>query len=493
MIVAEELKNSILQSALKGGLTKQLETDSDVKNTLEMIKQEKAFFLKKIGNSTQKIPEIQEESIPFEIPDNWCWVALGEVSKRIHYGYTASASEIGNSKLLRITDIQNNSVNWETVPYCSPSEKELIKYQLYNRDIMIARTGGTIGKTYIVNSLKETAVFASYLIRVIPSNHINEQYLKYYTESPIYWNQLRNSSNGTGQPNVNSKALSRLLMPLPPIEEQQRIVDRINEIMPEVEKYKKTESQLEAIRKAFPINLIDSIIQAGIQGKLTEQLEAGSSVDKLLNDILVKRKEIIKIKQIKNEKSLEIIEADELPFKIPDNWRWIRLGDICSKIGAGSTPRGGAVNYVHQGVPFIREQNVYNDGLRYEGIVYIPEEINEKKKGSIVMPGDVLLNITGGSIGRCALVPDDFEIGNVNQHVLIIRNVEPRLKEYIHMVLTSPYIQSLIMSKQKGDKEGLSATSTKKFPIPIPPIEEQQRIVDRIKDLLLLCNIIKNE
>ena len=168
------------------------------------------------------------------MPDGWAWCNLQMVTTNIHYGYTASAAPTGNSKLLRITDIQNNAVNWEDVPFCTVTPNELEGYQLHNRDIMIARTGGTIGKTYIVRNLNETAVFASYLIRAIPVSHINEEYLKIFMESPFYWKQLKDFSSGTGQPNVNGNSLKNLLLPLPPLEEQERIVQFYFEFLPTI-------------------------------------------------------------------------------------------------------------------------------------------------------------------------------------------------------------------------------------------------------------------
>jgi len=152
---------------------------------------------------------------------------LGNITKRIHYGYTASAKSDGYVKLLRITDIQNNSVNWVGVPYCEILEKELSNYLLKDKDILIARTGGTVGKSYIIQELNDIAVFASYLIRLIPANNISDRYLKIFLESPLYWIQLRNKSMGTGQPNVNGEALKSLLLPLPPLNEQKRIVENL--------------------------------------------------------------------------------------------------------------------------------------------------------------------------------------------------------------------------------------------------------------------------
>ena len=230
--------------------------------------------------------------------------------------------------------------------------------------------------------------------------------------------------------------------------------------------------------------LRQAVIQQAIQGKLTRQLETDRSVDDYLEQISNRKAVLIKNKEIKKEPALTGDMNEDMQLHIPDSWRWEKLGNLCSKIGAGSTPKGGAVNYVAEGVPFIREQNVYSSGLWYSGMVYITEEMNELKAGSMVKPNDLLLNITGGSIGRCALIPNDFITGNVNQHVLIIRLIDVAIVKYIHAVINSPYIQSQIHEKSKGDKEGLSATSTKNFWIPIPPIEEQQRIVDKINEIM---------
>lgn len=229
----EDMQKSILQYAVQGKLVEQREEDGTAEDLYKQIQEEKKKLIKegKI-KKTKALPEITEDEIPFDIPENWKWVRLGDVSKNIHYGYTASAQEKGNCKLLRITDIQNNSVEWASVPFCNVKDKDFETYGLNNRDIMIARTGGTIGKTYIVDSLNDRAVFASYLIRVIPVENINEVFLKKFMESPLYWMQLKAGSMGTGQPNVNGTTLSKLLLPLPPLEEQMRIVEELDKVLP---------------------------------------------------------------------------------------------------------------------------------------------------------------------------------------------------------------------------------------------------------------------
>ena len=176
---------------------------------------------------------------------------------------------------------------------------------------------------------------------------------------------------------------------------------------------------------------------------------------------------------------------DEIPFEVPEGWCWCRLLSLSIKIGAGSTPTGGAAVYTTSGIKFIRSQNVYDDGLFLDDVAYIPEEINQKKSGSIVKSKDILLNITGGSIGRCALVSDDFDIANVNQHVMIIRLANLELRKYIHSVVIAPYLQEQIISRQVGSgRGGLSAESLSTFLIPLPPLNEQVSINRKLNECI---------
>ena len=184
---------------------------------------------------------------------------------------------------------------------------------------------------------------------------------------------------------------------------------------------------------------------------------------------------------------------DEIPFEVPEGWAWCRMKTLTCKLGAGSTPTGGASIYSSAGIKFIRSQNVYDDGLILDDIVYISDKINSKMRGSTVQSKDILLNITGGSIGRCALVPDDFDIGNVNQHVLIVRMVDCEVRNFVHTVLISPYLQSLITRRQVGSgRGGLSATTFSRFLIPIPPLLEQKKITQSLYNITsIVIKIIK--
>lgn len=232
--------------------------------------------------------------------------------------------------------------------------------------------------------------------------------------------------------------------------------------------------------------LRQAVLQAAIQGKLTEQLPEDGDAKDLLAEIQAEKAKLITEKRTKKENPLETIAKDEVPFDVSNSWSWAKLGDLCLKIGAGNTPPGGKNSDVYKtdGIKFIRSMNVYNDGLHYEGMVYISEELASRRAGSAVIAKDMLLNITGGSIGRCAIVPNDFDIGNVNQHVLIIRCVNEQCRSYIHLVICSPLIQAAINEKAVGDKAGFSANKAKNLLIPLPPLAEQHRIVARVDELM---------
>ena len=229
----EEMKKSVLQSAMQGKLTKQLETDSSVDELLKKIADEKAKLIEEGKIKKEKpLKEITEDEIPFEIPDNWRWERWGNLSNSIQYGYNASAISYGFAKMVRISDIQDNKILWDSVPYCEITESEYEKYKLNNTDILFARTGGTVGKSVLVSGLTERSVYAGYLIRSHYNHNLNPQYLKYFMECPLYWNQLTQGTTKGCQPNCNGQTLSQMIVPLPPIEEQQRIVEKLNTILP---------------------------------------------------------------------------------------------------------------------------------------------------------------------------------------------------------------------------------------------------------------------
>lgn len=231
-------------------------------------------------------------------------------------------------------------------------------------------------------------------------------------------------------------------------------------------------------------DLRKSVLQSAILGQLTTRIECSEPIFQTLDNIKKIRDELVKSKEMKKDKTMFPKLEEEFPAEIPENWEWVQLGSICTKIGAGSTPTGGKAVYVNSGIKFIREQNVHNSGLLLDNVAYVKQEIHDSMRGSQVRAKDILLNITGASIGRNSLVPDDFDTANINQHVLIIRLADQRMREYIHYCLMSPLIYYQMMEKQKGDKPGLSAQRVGGFMIPLPPIDEQKEIVKKLRLVL---------
>lgn len=303
-----------------------------------------------------------------------------------------------------------------------------------------------------------------------------------YAEIVINSMSLAPYVTGSAQPKLSQNMMNRIAIPVPPIEEQQRIVDRTTNAFNLLDTIDELQSAYESDLEVLKSKIID----AGIQGKLTEQLPEDGNAEDLYAAIQDEKNKLIKEKKIKKSKALLEIAEDEIPFKIPDNWKWVKFDGLCTKISSGSTPKGGRKGnvYVPEGYSFFREQNIYNDGIHREGLVFITEELLNTRHNSTVFPKDILLNITGGSIGRCALIPDDFTKGSINQHILIIRLVNPEMRGYIHQYLCSPFAQRYIKGNAVGDKDGFSGGRCKNMPVPMPPLSEQKRITEKINDML---------
>lgn len=251
-------------------------------------------------------------------------------------------------------------------------------------------------------------------------------------------------------------------------------------------------------QKQLLTQLKQAILQEAIQGKLTadwrKQNPNTEPAIELLKRIKAEKAQLIKDKKIKKEKALPPITEDKIPFEIPSSWVWCRLLDLCSKTGSGSTPRGGKSAYIKSGIKFIRSQNVYDDGLRTKDIAYISDEVHEKMKGTKVESKDLLLNITGGSIGRCCIVPSTFDIGNINQHVSIIRSIDSSFSYFLHKVICSNYFQKTIIDVQTGaGREGLPKNKMDEILIPFPPETERQIIVEKVETLMEKCNALEQE
>lgn len=238
--------------------------------------------------------------------------------------------------------------------------------------------------------------------------------------------------------------------------------------------------------------LRELILTLAVQGKLVPQDPSDEPASELLKKIRAEKDRLIAEGKIKRDKPLAEIADEEKPFELPEGWEWVRLNALLQKIGAGSTPLGGKEVYVSTGVKFLRSQNVWNEGLRLEGVAYIPPATHAKMSGTVVVANDLLFNITGASIGRCAVVPSYFDEANVSQHVTILRTVIPALNAFLHKVLVSRHVQQTVMDVQVGvSREGLSIAKLGQFLIPVPPLVEQSRIVTRVEELMQFCDALE--
>ena len=241
-----QLKKSILQYAVQGKLVPQDPADEPASVLLERIRAEKEQLIKsgkikrdkhesvifrRDNSYYERVDGIErciDDEMPFEIPESWRWTRWGTVATSIQYGYNAPAKQCGRIRMVRISDIHENLVTWTTVPFCDIDELDISTYLLQPNDILFARTGGTVGKSFLVRDVPYEAIYAGYLIRTRYSALLCPQYLKYFMESPLYWQQLKTGTTATAQPNCNGQTLSNMLLPLPPAKEQYRIVEKIN-------------------------------------------------------------------------------------------------------------------------------------------------------------------------------------------------------------------------------------------------------------------------
>ncbi len=445
----------------------------------------------------------EEES---EAPEKWERVLLGDISSDISYGYTASSTEepVG-PRMLRITDIQNNSVNWKAVPYCEISDKEIEKYLLSKNDIVFARTGATVGKSFLIPGNVTNSVYASYLIRVRLQEGIDPKYISYFFQSGDYWSQIRKSQAGIGQPNVNGTKLKKLEVPLAPPEQQKRIVAKIEELFSHIDAGISALKEVKQLLKQYR----QSVLKAAITGELTKKWREANKdklepASQLLERILKERRKKWEAKQLEQFKAKGKIPKDDkwkTKYKklalpdisdlevIPDEWAWVNWEAILSsEDGAFKRgPFGSALKksiFVDSGYKVYEQYCPINDDCSFARY-YITDEKYEELKAFAVKAGDFLISCSGVTLGRITQVPEVFDDGVINQALLRVRlNNDVMGEKYFKMFFRSPYFQSHIFSNVAGvaipNVKGVK--ELKAIPIPLPPINEQLVISEKVNE-----------
>ena len=505
-----QLKKSILQMAVQGKLVPQDPNDEPASVLLERIRAEKEQLIKEGKIKKEKNPSIIfrgadnlpyekvgknepvciADEVPFDTPESWEWVRWGTLSESIQYGYNAPAQENGRIKMIRISDIQDNSVMWETVPYCDIKEGEIDAYLLKPNDILFARTGGTVGKSYLVKEVPEEAIYAGYLIRTRYSNQLCPQYLKYFMESELYWSQLREGTIATAQPNCNRKTLGNMLVPIPPSHEQLRIVEKLNAVMDLLIEYGTVDSKLKYLNNIFPERLKKSILHEAVQGKLVPQDPNDEPAFILLERIRAEKQKLVaegKIRKDKHEsvifkrdnshyEKLDGIERcidNEIPFEIPESWTWTRFGQVISLL-SGTDFKPEEYNDKCKGIPYITgASSLSENGVLINRWTETPKVIANY--------GDILLVCKGSGYGKTVIC--DIEKAHIARQIMAIKKVSTLDVLYIRLFLQANFDQ--IKSKGQGVIPGIDRNSVMNMLFPIPPLAEQKRIVGKQRELFV--------
>lgn len=472
-MTAQDLKNSILQLAMQGKLVPQNPADEPASELLKRIQAEKATaFNAGTIKKDKKMPEITEAEIPHDIPDTWEWLRLGQLCQLLD-GEKLSGVKYPylEAKYLR-GKIEGSIL--ESGKFVKKGTRLILVDGENSGEVFFATEDGYMGSTFKVLYIPD-AVYAPYVLSFL-----------------LLKKQLfRNRKTGAAIPHLNKELFFNLLIPIPPLAEQERIVAKIEELLPFVNEYDKTEKRLTALNSAFPDKLRQSILQQAIQGGLTDRDPFDEPAHELVKRIKQSKESLLKAGKIRKEKALQPISDEEKPFEIPETWEWVRLSEICNiSDGTHQTPK-----YVERGVPFISAQNV----KPYRFIPEVHRDVSREdylEYNKIVAPakGDILMTRVGAGIGEAAIIDQDFEFSIYVSLTLIKRYGDELNMEYLLHVLNSPQGRKLASRKTlgKGASQGnLNLVFIREFVVPIPPLAEQQRIVDRVNELLAVCDGLK--
>jgi type I restriction enzyme S subunit len=496
----KQLKNSILQWAIQGKLVPQDPNDEPASILLERIRAEKERLIKekKIKRSKNESSIFRgednsyyekfedgtvkciDDEIPFEIPEGWEWERWGNVSYSIQYGYNAPAKPTGDILMVRISDIQNNQVVWDGVPYCDIEEKEIPTYLLRDNDILFARTGGTVGKSFLVKQVPERSIYAGYLIRTqYNTSNLCPEYLKAFMESQLYWEQLKKGTIATAQPNCNGQTLGGMLLPIPPFAEQRHITEELTLLTPILQKYSVSQDSLDYLNDELNNKLKKSILQEAIQGKLVPQDPNDEPASVLLERIRAEKERLIKEKKIKRDKNESVIyKGDDnsyyerigiqdivLDVEIiyPNNWLLTRLKDVCQLID-GEKSTG---NYICLDAKYLRGKS--------EG-TYL-------NQGRFVHKDDNIILVDGENSGEVFNVPCEGYMGSTFKQLWVCSELH-----LPYILYTIQFYKDLLRNSKKGAAiPHLNRDVFNNIILGIPPINEQIKIVSKVNVLFEMC------
>ncbi len=493
----QELKNSILQLAIQGKLVEQRPEEGTAEELFTQIQQEKKRLIaeKKIKKE-KPLPEITEDEKPFDIPESWKWVKLGEIvtvlgGKRIPAGRQLTTENTGY-KYIRVSDMKDGTVLTDGLLYV-PSDifPSIARYIIHKEDVYIT-VAGTIGRVGKIPEEIDGANLTENADRLVFSM-LEQNWLIKCLESNIVQSQITNVTTKVGQPKLAIKRIQKLIIPLPPLAEQKRIVAKFEELLPYIDRYEQAWSKLEQFNNLFPEDMKKSLLQYAIQGKLVEQRPEEGTAEELFARIQEEKQRLIAEKKNKKEKPLPEITEEEKPFDIPESWKWVYLLDIIEeKPSNGYSPKG--VTYPTEiknlTLTATTSGRFKDDAFKY---VDISKEDASKywlKNNDLLIQRSNSRELVGTSCiytgaDNAYIYPDLMMRMHVSSQVDIY---------YIDYVLKAPVTRNYYMASASGTSESMPKINQKIVSftlVPLPPLAEQKRIVEKLKQLLPLCERLK--
>lgn len=487
----EQLKLSILQSAFQGKLTGECLPNETADDLYQQIQSEKQRLIseKKIKKE-KSLPEISADEIPFDIPDNWRWCYVGDLF--LHNTGKAQNSSGSTNGIIR-KFITTSNLYWGEFDFTKVKEMpftdtELERCTVKKGDLLVCE-GGDCGRSAVWDYDEEVCI-QNHVHRLRPYRDVNIYYFYYLFY--LYKNTGRLRGRGVAIQGLSNEAIHKVVLPLAPLEEQHRIVAKIEELLPYVDRYAAAYEKLEQFNAKFPEDMKKSILQYAIQGKLVEQREEEGTGEELYRQIQAEKKRLIKEGKIKKEKPLPEIAEDEIPFDIPESWRWVRFSEIMSTMSTG--PFGSMLHktdYIEKGIPLVNPANMVNGKIVPSDKMMISEATRRRLSSYILHAGMIVLG-RRGEMGRCAVVTEKEDGWLCGTGSFFM---EPSMSLYVYYVVSlfsSPYVKFYLGGESVGTTmSNLNHTILSKMPIPLPPLAEQRRIVAKLDEILPLCERLK--
>lgn len=495
----QELKNSILQLAIQGKLVEQRPEEGTAEELYKQIQTEKQALIKAGKIKKEKpLPEITEEEIPFEIPESWKWVRVANIwailngDRGKNYPAKSTLSHCGIPFISALNLDGKTVINDDNLLCLSEAQYDRLGNGKLQQGDVVVCIRGSLGK-HGRFPFEKGAIASSLVIMrsqlVLP---ILDDFLMLYLDAPLFFSEIKKYDNGTAQPNLAAKSFEQFLFPLPPLAEQKRIVAKIEELLPLIDRYEKAWTRLEDFNKRFPGDMQKSILQMAIQGKLVEQrLEEGTG-EELYRQIQAEKQALIKAGKIKKEKPLPEIIEDEIPFEVPESWKWVRLSAVTDMLSGFAFK---SENFKTVGkYRLLRGINLGVNDVRWKETVYV-DTVSDRVRDYRLTSGDVLLGLDRPWISegtRVAIFDEEEKETYLVQRVLRIKGFSGVTSSFVARLLQS----SLLKDPLGGETTGISVphispNQVGSIVVPLPPLAEQKRIVARLEELLPLCERLK--